>query len=161
MQVTQDPEAVCRPTCPMQHTVPIVQSPVSPMDAMVSSGGRECHIPFCPPPVYSDHLCVLRSLYFTPILFAIPRDRTPNLTTITVTTNHYTPYPMQRHQSRLLHSLMAVRLMFASCQDPSSCISHSLASRRLMYFISTLWPLSASCLSHVCLTDSSWLALVL
>ena len=38
---------------------------------------------------------VLRSLYFAPIIFAIPRDRTPNLTRITVTTNHYTPYPMQ------------------------------------------------------------------
>ena len=37
---------------------------------------------------------LLCSLYFTPILFALPGDRTPNLTTITVTTNYYTPYPM-------------------------------------------------------------------
>ena len=50
---------------------------------------------------------------------------------ITVTTNYYTPYPMQRPWSRLSHSLMAVhlmavrlmavrlmavRLMFTSCQ---------------------------------------------
>ena len=34
---------------------------------------------------------LLRSLYFTPILFALPGDRTPNLTTITTTTNYYTP----------------------------------------------------------------------
>ena len=39
---------------------------------------------------------VLHSPYFTPILIAIPGDRTPNLTMITITTNHYTPYPMQR-----------------------------------------------------------------
>ena len=57
---------------------------------------------------------LLRSLYFAPILFALPGDRTPNLTTITVTTNHYTPYPMRRPWSRLSHSLMAVRLMFTS-----------------------------------------------
>ena len=37
---------------------------------------------------------MLRSLYFAPILFALPGDRTPNLTMIIVTTNHYTPYPM-------------------------------------------------------------------
>ena len=60
----------------------------------------------------AEKIHVLRSLYFTPILFAILGDRTPNLTTITVTTNHYTPYSMQRHWSRLSHSLMAVRLMF-------------------------------------------------
>ena len=39
-----------------------------------------------------------------------------------------------------------VYLMVASCSphadSPLPCISHSLASRRLMYFISTLWPLS-------------------
>ena len=64
------------------------------------------------------HCCMghmLRSLYFAPILFAMPRDRTPNLATITVITDHYTPYPMQHHWSRLSHSLMAVHLMFTSC----------------------------------------------
>ena len=92
---------------------------------------------------------VLRSLYFAPILFAIPGDRTPNLTTITATTNHYTPYPMQRHWSGLSHSLTAVHLMFTSCQTlhhayrtalhlGASCISSSLYDpypphARLMY----------------------------
>ena len=61
-------------------------------------------------------LTLLCLLYFAPILFAIPGDRTPNLTMITVITDHYTPYPMQRHWSRLSHSLIAVCLMFASCQ---------------------------------------------
>ena len=59
---------------------------------------------------------VLRSLYFAPILFALPGDRTPNLTTIIVTTNYYTPYPTQHPWSRSSHSLMAVCLMFTSCQ---------------------------------------------
>ena len=39
-----------------------------------------------------ENRSLLRSLYFAPILFATPGDRTPNLTTITVTT-------------KLLHSL--------------------------------------------------------
>ena len=81
--------------------------------------------------------------------------RTPNLTMITVTTNCYTPYPMQHHRSRLSHSPMAVHLMFTSCLDPSPCILHSLTSRHLMYFISALWPLFhlmlTSCSSHVLL----------
>ena len=94
---------------------------------------------------------LLRSLYFTPILFATPGDRTPNLTTITVTTNHYTPYPMQCPWSRLSHSLMAVHLMFTSCQIlhhayhtashlGASCISSPLYD-----------PYLASCSSHVLL----------
>ena len=94
---------------------------------------------------------VLRSLYFAPILFAIPGNRTPNLTTITVTTNHYTPYPMQRPWPRLSHSLMAVRLMFTLCQIlhhayhtaphlGASCISSPLYD-----------PYLASCSSHVLL----------
>ena len=94
---------------------------------------------------------VLRSPYFAPILFAIPGDQTPNLTTITVTTNHYTPYPIQCHWSRLSHSLMAVRLMFTLCQIlhhayrtashlGTSCISSTLYD-----------PYLASCLSHVLL----------
>ena len=92
---------------------------------------------------------LLCSLYFAPILFAIPGDRTPNLTTITVTTNHYTPYPMQCHRSRLSHSLMAVRLMFTLGQIlhhayrtasylGASCISSPLYD-----------PYLASCSSHV------------
>ena len=39
---------------------------------------------------------LLRSLYFTPIIFAIPGNWTPNLTTILITTDHYTPYPKYR-----------------------------------------------------------------
>ena len=49
-----------------------------------------------------------------PYNFAIPRDQTPNLTTILITTDHYTPYPKYYPWSRLSHSLMAVRFMFAS-----------------------------------------------
>ena len=90
---------------------------------------------------------LLRSLYFAPTLFAIPGDRTPNLTTITVTTNYYTPYPQP--WSRPSHSLMAVRLMFTSCQIlhhayrtashlGASCISSPLYD-----------PYLASCSSHV------------
>ena len=86
-----------------------------------------------------------------PYIIAIPGDRTPNLTTITVTTNHYTPYPMQCHWSRLSHSLMAVHLMFTSCQIlhhayrtalhlGTSCISSLLYDLYL-----------ASCLPHVSL----------
>ena len=94
---------------------------------------------------------VLHSLYFAPILFAIPGDRTPNLTTITVTTNHYTPYPMQRHWSRLSHSLMAVCLMFTLCQilhHAYRTASHLGAS----YISSPLYdPYLASCSSYVLL----------
>ena len=57
---------------------------------------------------------VLHSYYFAPILFAVLGDRTPNLTMILITTDHYTPYPKYRPWPRLLHSLMAVRLMFTS-----------------------------------------------
>ena len=62
------------------------------------------------------HWTLLCSLYFAPIIFAIPGDRTPNLTMILITTNHYTPYPKYRPWPRLSHSLMAVRLMFTSWQ---------------------------------------------
>ena len=92
---------------------------------------------------------VLHSLYFAPILFALPGDRTPNLTTIIVTTNYYTPYPTQRPWSRHSHSLMAVRFTFTSCQTlhhayrtashlGASCISSPLYN-----------PYLASCSSHV------------
>ena len=94
---------------------------------------------------------MLHSLYFAPILFAISRDRTPNLTTVTVTTNYYTPYPIRRPWSRLSHSLMAVSLMSTSCQIlhhayrtashlGASCISSPLYN-----------PYLASCSSHVLL----------
>ena len=94
---------------------------------------------------------LLRSLYFVPMLFALPGDRTPNLTTITVSTNYYTPCPMWRPWSRPSHSLMAVRLMFTSCQilhhayrtashRGTSCISSPLYD-----------PYLASCSSHVLL----------
>ena len=94
---------------------------------------------------------MLRSLYFAPILFVIPGDRTPNLTTMTVTTNHYTPYPIQCPWPRLSHSLMTVHLMFTSYQIlhhayrtalhlGASCISSPLYD-----------PYPASCSSHVSL----------
>ena len=131
---------------------------------------------------------MLRSLSFAPILhlslFAIPGDRTPNLTTILITTDHYTPYPKYRSWSRPSHSLMAVCLLFALCppyvhfmnspmaihlmsttclphgrlmltswRSPLACISHSLASRCLMYFISAssplYYPYLSSCSPHV------------
>ena len=60
---------------------------------------------------------VLCSLYFAPIIFAIPGDQTPNLTKILITTNHYTPYPKYCPWPRLSHSLMAVCLMFTSWQN--------------------------------------------
>ena len=101
---------------------------------------------------------MLRSLYFAPILlFATPGDRTPNLTMITVITDHYTPYPMQRHWSRLSHSFMAVHRMFTSCQ----ILHHA--------YCTALHP-GASCISsplydpylpHARLMYSSWLAFVL
>ena len=100
---------------------------------------------------YSSSSCntLLRSLYSAPILFALPGDRTPNLTTTTVTTNYYTPYPMRRPWSRPSYSLMAVRLVFTSCQIlhhayrtashlGASCISSPLYD-----------PYLASCSSHV------------
>ena len=89
---------------------------------------------------------VLRSLYFAPILFAIPGDRTPNLTTITVTTNYYTPYPMQRPWSRLSHSLM-----FTLCQILHH--AYRIASHLGTLCISSpLYnPYLASCSSHVLL----------
>ena len=50
--------------------------------------------------------------YLAPIsslsIFAIPGDRTPNLTMILITTDHYTPYPKYRPWSRPMHSLMAI-----------------------------------------------------
>ena len=79
---------------------------------------------------------VLHSLYFTPILFAIPGDWTPNLTTILITTDHYTPYPKYRPWSRLSHSLMAVHLMFTSWQT-------------LHYAYHTAMHLGASCISSL------------
>ena len=96
---------------------------------------------------------VLRSLYFAPILFAIPGDQTPNLTMIPITTDRYTPYPKYCPWSRPSHSLMAVRLMFTSCQIlhhayctashlGASCISSLLYDpypphARLMYALLT------------------------
>ena len=62
------------------------------------------------------HHKLLRSLYFAPILFAIPGNRTPNLTTIPITTDRYTPYPKYRPWSRLSHSLRVVHLMFTLWQ---------------------------------------------
>ena len=59
---------------------------------------------------------VLRSLYFTPIIFTIPGNWTPNLTTILITTNHYISYPKYHPWPRLSHSLMAVCLIFTSWQ---------------------------------------------
>ena len=58
-----------------------------------------------------DSVELLRLLYFAPIIYAIPGDRTPNLTTILITTDCYTPYPNYRPWPRSPHSLMAVRLM--------------------------------------------------
>ena len=91
---------------------------------------------------------VLCLLHFAPIIFAIPRDRTPNLTTIPITTNHYTPYPKYHLQSRPSHSLMAVHLMLphgkpftmniAQLHLGTSCISSPLYN-----------PYLTSCLSHV------------
>ena len=92
------------------------------------------------------HHKLLRSLYFAPILFAIPRNRTPNLTMIPITTDRYTPYPPW---SRLSHSLRAVHLIFTSWQTlhhayrtamhlGASCISSPLYN-----------PYLASCSPHV------------
>ena len=94
---------------------------------------------------------VLRSLYFAPILFAIPGDRTPNLTTITVTTNYYTPYPIRRPWSRLSHSLMAVCLMPTSCQILQHAY-HTASHLGASCISSPLYdPYLASCSSHVSL----------
>ena len=101
---------------------------------------------------------VLCSLYFIPKIFAIFGDRTPNLTTILITTDHYTPYPKYRPWARLSHSLMAVHLHVYLMANPSPCISHSHTSRCLMYFISALWSLS---LPHAHPIYPSWLAFVL
>ena len=79
---------------------------------------------------------VLRSLYFAPITFAIPGDRTTNLTTILITTDHYTSYPKYRPWPRLSHSLMAVHLMITSWQT----LHH--AYRRAMH-------LGTSCISSL------------
>ena len=92
---------------------------------------------------------MLRSLYFTPIIFAIPGNRTPNLTKILITTDHYTPYPKYRPWLRFSHSLMAAHLILTSWQTlhhayctashlGASCISSSLYD-----------PYLASCSSHV------------
>ena len=94
---------------------------------------------------------LLRLLYFTSILFAIPGDRTPNLTTITVTTNYYTPYPMRRPWSRLSHSLMAVHLMFTSRQILHHAY-HTASHLGASCMSSPLYdPYLASCSSHVLL----------
>ena len=92
---------------------------------------------------------VLRSLYFAPILFAIPGDQTPNLTTILITTNHYTPYPKYHSWSRLSHSLMAVHLMFTSSQT----LHHAYHTATHLGALCISSPLSdpylASCSPHV------------
>ena len=91
---------------------------------------------------------------FAPILplslFAIPGDRTPNLTTTLITTDHYTPYPKYRPWSRPMHSLMAihhldpshslmaVRLLFASCPP----YIHFMNSPMAIHLMST------TCLPH-------------
>ena len=123
---------------------------------------------------------VLHSPYFTPILIAIPGDRTPNLTMITITTNHYTPYPMQRpwpllilcnapgHSlsyatplatpypmqrpwPRLSHSLMAVCLMFTLYQILQHAY-HTASHLGASCISSPLYdPYLASCSSHVLL----------
>ena len=94
---------------------------------------------------------MLRSLYFASIIFVKPGNQTPNLTTILITTNYYTPYPKYCPWARLSHSLMAVCLMFISWQTLHhayrtamhlgvSCISSPLYD-----------PYLASCLPHVSL----------
>ena len=108
-----------------------------------------------PPTVKRTGCCepwhLLRSLYFAPILFTSPGDRTPNLTTITVTTNYYTSYPMQRPWPRLLHSLIAVRLMFTSCQILHHAY-HTASHLGTSCTSSPLYdPYLTSCSSHVLL----------
>ena len=60
---------------------------------------------------WNSTACYARS-FFAPIsplsLFAIPGDRTPNLTMILITTDHYTPYPRYHSWSRPIHSLIAI-----------------------------------------------------
>ena len=97
---------------------------------------------------------VLRSLPISPLsLFAIPGDRTPNLTMILITTDHYTPYPKYRPWPRLSHSLMAICLMFTSCQIlhhayrtathlSASCISSPLYDPYLALCSSYVFPLT-------------------
>ena len=96
---------------------------------------------------------MLRLLHFAPILplslFAILGDRTPNLTTILITTDHYTPYPKYRSWSRPSHSLTAVHLMFTSCQILHHAY-HTALHLGTSYILSLLYnPYLASCLSHV------------
>ena len=79
---------------------------------------------------------VLRSPHFTPITFALSGNWTPNLTTIPITNDHYTPYPKYRPWPRPSHSLMAVRLMSSLWQP----FLHA-------YHYHTAMHLGASCIS--------------
>ena len=92
-------------------------------------------------------------LFSTLSLFAIPRDRTPNLTTITVTTNHYIPYPKYCPWPRPMHSLMAMHH-----PDPCTALWLSTCCLPHVHFMSTphtaLW-LFVSCLPHVHLMAAS------
>ena len=128
---------------------------------------REIHFRILNPSLYSNSIglqtilviqslthregVVLCSFYFAPILFAILGDQTPNLTTILITTDHYTPYLKYHPWPRLSHSLMAVHLMFTSWQT-------------LHHAYCTATHLGASCISsplydpyppHACLMYSS------
>ena len=102
----------------------------------------------CPPSLKTSGCCYAR---FTSPLYYLPYPGIELPTSLTITTNYYTPDPMQRPWSRPSHSLMAVRLMFTSCQTlhhayrtashlGASCISSPLYN-----------PYLASCPSHVLL----------
>ena len=94
---------------------------------------------------------LLCSLYFAPILFAILGDQTPNLTTILITTDHYTPYPKYLPWPRLSHSLMAVHLMFTSWQTLHHAY-HTATHLGTSHISSPLYdPYLTLCLSHVLL----------
>ena len=97
---------------------------------------------------------MLRSLPISPLsLFAIPGDRTPNLTMILITTDHYTPYPKYCPWSRPMHSLMAVHHL-DSCTAlwlSTCCLPHV----HLMSIPCTAIWLFTSCLPHVYLIVAS------
>ena len=100
--------------------------------------------------------CYTRSLSapISPLsLFAIPGDRTPNLTMITVTTDHYVPYPKYCPWPRPMHSLMAMHHL-----DLCTPLWLSVCRSPRVHLMSTpctaLW-LFTSCLPHVYLMAAS------
>ena len=91
--------------CALRDVQNRIESLPSATVSVHQQGSLLCSLPFHP------YLAPISSLS----IFTIPGNWTPNLTTLLITTDHYTSYSKYHPWSRPMHSLMAVCLLFTSC----------------------------------------------